>query len=77
MTRYYDDKLKAWVTVCPAGAALGSNDLQNWGHRRALGKSGSDGWKERKQAEAWAKRARRRWRPGKRERAAIKNKSAK
>ena len=30
--RYYDDKLQAWVTVCPPGAALGADDLKAWGH---------------------------------------------
>ena len=62
--KYFDDKLQAWVTVCPTGAALGADDITNWSHRRALGMSGSDGWKERERAKKWAalsqaKRARR------------------
>ena len=73
---YYDEKLQAWVTVCPPGAALGAKDITNWSHRRARGMSGSDGWKERKQADKWAKgkavSGRNRWRPSKRMRAKIR-----
>lgn len=66
--RYYDDKLQAWVTVCPPGQALGASDLTNWAHRRARGLSGSDGRKERKAARKWAGKGR----PSKRQRAAFK-----
>jgi hypothetical protein len=49
--------------------------LKNWSHKRARDMSGSDGWKERKQAEKWAKgypiRGRKRWRPSKRMRSKI------
>ncbi len=45
--RYFDEKLGAWVTRCPPGAALGARDLSNWARRRSGGRSGSDGPGER------------------------------
>jgi hypothetical protein len=58
--RYFDDRLRVWVTRCPPGKALGADDLANWGRRRARGWSGSDGWEERC--------AEKRWREGRRDR---------
>lgn len=36
-SRYFDEKLGVWVTVCPPSAAPGSNDMKHWAVNRLHG----------------------------------------
>lgn len=53
LERYWCAKYEHYVTLFPRGNAHGANDIENWGRRRLVGRSGSDGRKERKEAKEW------------------------